>query len=270
MRLIENEEAVSMESASRPEAMEREIERIIRAEMEALNRPDLFREPLVGFSSAQDPRYEELRQLVGDWHKTPVELLPSARSVVSFFVPFTRAVVAEPATVQDGSHALIWAEAYVVINAHFERINASLARYLADLGFEAESIPATHTYDPKTLKTAWSHRSAAAVAGLGAFGANRLLITEKGSGGRFCSLLTSAPLMAEREPAPNRCLYLRDGSCGLCFTICPVQALEPGGFHRFVCKEELNKNARNQAKFSKYSANTCGKCISICPVSYLN
>lgn len=270
MRLIEDEEAMSMESASRPEAMEREIERIIRAEMEALNRPDLFREPLVGFSSAQDPRYEELRQLVGDWHRTPVELLPSARSVVSFFVPFTQAVVAAPVTVR--GEAPLWAEAYVIINAYFERINAALAQYLAGLGFEAESIPATHNYDPKTMKAAWSHRSAAAVAGLGAFGANRMLITEKGSGGRFCSLLTSAPLRAEREPAPNRCLYLRDGSCGLCFTICPVQALEAEGFRKFDCQDEQNKNknGRNQEEPAKYRAGTCGKCISVCPVSYLD
>ena len=249
------------------ECPERAIERIVVEEMEALNRPDLFRRPLVAFSSAADARYAELKTLVGDWHAAPTDLLPDAQSVVSCFVPFTRKVVTEPRTVRDGSP--LWGEAYVVINAHFERINASVSRYLAGLGYSASPIKPTHTYDPRDLKSMWSHRSAAAIAGLGSFGANRLLISSKGSGGRFCTLLTSAPLKASPSPAPNRCLYVKDGSCGLCFKICPVKALAPGAFQKFICQDELNKNDEKQRPVTGYRADTCGKCIGTCPVAYI-
>lgn len=61
-----------------------------------LNRPDLFREPLVAFSDAHDNRYEQLTEIIGPWAKTPVEFLPSAQTVISYFVPFTREIAQGP------------------------------------------------------------------------------------------------------------------------------------------------------------------------------
>jgi len=217
--------------------LEKEIEFIIVNEMTALDRPDLFRRPLVAFSSADDERYLELKSLIGRWHLTPQELLPDAKSVISYFVPFTKLVVSEPKTVKGASP--LWGEAYLVINSYFNHINEAISTYLTDLGFSAKTIPATHTYDPKDLKSMWSHRSAAAIAGLGAFGANKLLITEKGSGGRFCTVITSAPLKTLQTPSQNRCLHFANGSCGLCMKICPVSALAPDSFAKFACQKEL-------------------------------
>lgn len=37
---------------------------IIKA-VQDINRPDLFREPLIGFSSANDPSYQELKTIIG-------------------------------------------------------------------------------------------------------------------------------------------------------------------------------------------------------------
>ena len=248
--------------------IEHEIEQIIIREMAALNRSDLFRTPLVAFSSAHDKRYAELKEIVGEWHLRPDELLPEAKSVISYFVPFTKTVVSEPKNTEDAPP--IWGEAYDIINSYFNHINETLSEYLSGLGFSSQSIPATHTYDPKELKSMWSHRSAAAIAGLGTFGANRLLITEKGSGGRFGALLTSAPLKVEQKPASVKCLYVKNGSCDLCHKICPVGALSHNGIERFVCHDELSKNGkilRARGNFEK--ADACGKCISVCPVAYI-
>jgi epoxyqueuosine reductase QueG len=249
--------------------LEKNIEQIVVDEMAALNRNDLFRKPLLAFSSANDPRYSELKQIVGEWHLNPTELLPDAVSVISYFVPFTKKVVAEPKTVKDGS--LLWGEAYVTINAYFDHINEAIAEYLNGLGFICKTIKATHTYDPKDLKSMWSHRSAAAIAGLGVFGTNRLLITEKGSGGRFCTVITTAPLNAgSSEEAQNRCFFKKDGSCGLCIEVCPVNALSRNSFSKFTCQIELNKNGEKESRegLQRKTADTCGKCISVCPVSY--
>ena len=246
--------------------MEKEIAQLIKSEMAALNRPDLFRSPLISYSSADDKRYLELKEIIGDWHSSPFELLPDAKSIISYFVPFTKKVVFEPQNVSNGSP--LWAEAYEVINSYFDHINEVLSNHLTSLGFSVKTIPATHNYDPKDLKCKWSHRSAAAIAGLGTFGKNRLLITEKGSGGRFCSLLTSAPLQAEQNPASVKCQ--RDSSCDLCHNICPANAFANDDIDKFACLRELAKNRDALVKSTTLKkVDVCGQCASICPYVYI-
>ncbi len=248
--------------------VENRIIEVIREAIVSLERPDLFREPLVSFSSAEDERYPRLKTLIGDWHALPEELLPGAKSIVSYFVPFTEEVVDGPRSVQNGSP--IWGEAYIVINAYFNEINRLICSELESHGHRALAMKPTHTYDPKELKASWSQRSAAAIAGIGAFGANRMLITEKGCGGRYCSVITTARLKPNTVPAQERCLYHLDGSCGLCFDICPVGALSAGAFEKFVCQTELNRNGALLVESDHIvGADTCGKCISVCPVAYI-
>lgn len=248
-------------------ALEQDIERIIKQEVRTLNRPDLFREPLVSFSSAEDPRYMELKEIVGEWHLTPKELMEDAKSVISYFVPFTKEVVAEPKTTEAESPR--WGESYIVMNDYFTHINQVICDYLEKAGYSASMIQATHTYNEADMKSMWSHRSAAAIAGLGTFGANRMLITEKGSGGRFCTVLTSAPLEARQKMPEEKCLYLKNGSCGLCFKRCPVGALKPGEINRFACQAVTRENEKKLVEKGIPNADTCGKCVSICPLAYI-
>lgn len=249
--------------------LKQSIESTLSATVAALGRPDLFRAPLVGYSSAEDKRYGQLKTIVGSWHRNPRELLPGANTVISCFVPFTKAVVLEPKTFTGASP--LWADAYQIINCHFDVVGGAVAAVLHKRGFAALPIKATHTYDPATLQSAFSHRSAAQIAGLGSFGANSLLITQKGSGGRFCTVLTTAVLQSDLSPAPVHCLYMKDKSCGLCFKICPVNALGPSVVDKFACQDELNKNQHMLKQSGDYwhSADVCGKCISVCPLAYI-
>ena len=204
-------------------SMEGDSIRIISSQVAALGRPDLYRQPLVSFSWADDSRYPALKRIIGEWHLNPGELLPDANSLISYFVPFTKEVVMEPKKVVNGS--LLWGEAYQEINRDFDLINDALAHYLNHRGYSALSIKSTHTYDPGDLKSSWSHRSAAVIAGLGAFGANRFVITEKGSGGRFSTVITSAHLKAQSKPVGNKCLYFENASCRLCLRSAQVALL---------------------------------------------
>jgi len=253
-----------MEQAATIEA--RIIETIEQAVHE-LDQPDLFRSPLVAFSDAHDERYEQLKEIVGGWVKTPTEFLPSAQTVISYFVPFTHEVAQSPQTAPDVS--VRWGEAYVVINDFFGRTNEVLCEQLRSWGFEAGAVPATHTYDPKNMQSAWSHRSAAAIANLGYFAANRMVVTEKGAAGRYCTVFTSARLETRREQPENRCLHLLDKGCGKCFDICPVGALCPDSFDRFACQDVLFRNQDQLfAEAGIVEADVCGKCLSICPLAY--
>jgi len=248
--------------------LEKEIEKIITDSVSALKHPDLFRVPIVSFSSADDKRYIELKTLIGEWHLLPTELLSSAKSVISYFVPFTKEVVYEPKTREHGS--FLWSESYQEINKHFDVVNEAIAQFLASRGYESQTIKATHTYSQEDLKSMWSHRSAAVIAGLGTFGVNKMVITEKGSGGRFCTVITSAALEVNGKPVESQCLYVKSGACGLCLKACPVGAITVDGIDKFVCQDELNKNqALMRAETDLRMADTCGKCVSVCPLGCL-
>ncbi len=245
--------------------LEERIRELVNETVKAAGRPDLFREPLCAFSAAGDARYEDLKTLVGPWVKSPRELLPDARSVISCFVPFTHEVVT--AARREEPVARVWGEAYVTLNALFDVIGAVLAEFLRREGYSALPIAATGTYDPVRLESAWSHRSAAAIAGLGRFGVNRMLITGKGSAGRFCSVLTSAPLQPAAELATERCLHNIQGGCLVCLKACPVNALGVGSFAKFDCHDRLVENG---ACLADLDCDVCGKCLVHCPVADLD
>lgn len=249
-------------------SLETEIQRIIEEKFAELNRPDLIRTPLVAFSSARDPRYDALKQHIGPWHCHPTDFLPSAESVISYFIPFTRDVVLGPMREPDGCP--VWSEAYITINAHFHKVNQAVQDYLESQGYQVAQIRPARAYDPDTFQAPWSHRSAAVIAGLATLGANNLGITNKGSGGRFCSLITSARLEPSREVPKKQCPYPVNGSCGLCIKACPAGALTGGGTNKAACQAELNKNPeRLQKKNAKFIADICGKCLSVCPLVYI-
>ena len=55
----------------------------------------LFDPPLLGISAAHDPLYATLKapEAIGPWFLSPEEWLPGAASVLSFFFPFSQAVI---------------------------------------------------------------------------------------------------------------------------------------------------------------------------------
>ncbi len=55
----------------------------------------IYEEPLVGFAAADDPMYEELRAetIIGPHHKLPTDWLDGAKSVISYFLPFSKEIV---------------------------------------------------------------------------------------------------------------------------------------------------------------------------------
>lgn len=250
-----------------PISTEQKIEGLVKDMLKAHNRDDLFREPIVGFSNANDERYEKLKEIVGPWIKSPNELLEQAKSVVSYFVPFTRELVNAPKNSVEASP--LWAEAYVDINAYFDIISDAVAELLHELGFASVKIKAAKTYDPELLQSMWSHKSAAVIAGIAVFGANNMAITEKGCGGRYCSVITSAELKSDKPAIENKCLYHKNGSCGLCFKACPAKALTPDGFEKFICNAELKKNEQHLKQTAGINAGVCGKCLSVCPLAYI-
>jgi epoxyqueuosine reductase len=222
-----------------------------------------YRQPLVGFAPADDPRFADLRRVVHPAHMLPSDLLPGARSVVSFFLPFAPWVVEANAGHREAV-AREWAVAYVETNALIGQITSHLIAALAERGIAAAAKPATHNFDPQTLLSRWSHKSVAVIAGLGSYGLNQMVITDAGCAGRFGSLVLD---VGEQHAAPyvdptesrERCLYFADGSCLECVMRCPVNALDASEpLDKQRCYQHLLGVAHEYRDLGL--ADVCGKC----------
>ena len=224
-----------------------------------------YREPLVAFAAVSNPGFAELRQLAAAEHMLPTDLLPGARSIVSFFLPFAPWVLEANAR-HRSRVAREWAMAYRETNVLIGQITGHLIDLLAGHDIRAAAEPATHNFDPVTLISPWSHKSVAVVAGLGSFGLHQMVITDAGCAGRFGSLVLDADLpFSEVEPR-QRCLYFYDGSCCECVARCPASALDPDDpLDKHSCHRHLHSVAEVYQALGL--VDVCGKC-AIGPCSF--
>ncbi len=223
----------------------------------------LFRTPtLTGFSSPDDPLFEEIIRQVGPHHRQPRDILPEVGTVVSFFLPFSREVV--EANRRDKPVARLWGRAYLTANRLIDRIGESLAEMVRAEGGLAATVPATRGFDPQTLQTGWSHRSAAFVAGLGRFGLNRMLIGPAGGAGRYGTVLISEVFEPSPRPEEDLCLHFRKGSCRVCLAACPVGALSVDGFDGHRCHAQCLSN-NEFLRFDDGQCDICGQCVTTGP-----
>lgn len=223
--------------------------------------------PLVAAADADDPLFPRLKTIVSPDHLLPSDVLPGAKTVVSWFVPFAEEIV--ESNIPGESSSRQWDCAYIETNAMLAALAGHICDRLRASGFRA-AVPPT-AYDHSLLRSQWSQRSAAFIAGLGTFGANNMLITEKGCCGRLGSVVTDLPLPATPRPEREFCLFRADGSCGKCMERCPNRAytVRSGGveFDRFRCHEQIE---RCIVKLPIGVADACGKCLCGLPCSLRN
>lgn len=193
-----------------------------------------FREPLTGFASVDDPLFNTLSDVIGYPVLHPRDLLPDAKSVAVFFVPFdTRVVKYARARAQYTNQE--WSLAYYELNIVLEGLVERVVTEMRKLGVNAAREPVTENYDPVTLTTNWPHKSLAYVAGLGTFGINRVIITPFGCSGRLASVVVSEEIKPTRRPDGENCLYKSSGLCGACVKSCPSRSLRFNSYSRFTC-----------------------------------
>ena len=217
-----------------------------------------LREPLLAAAAAADPRWGELKHHVDPRHRLPADLLPVARSVLSFFLPFTPEVPAANARDKE-QVAREWVVAYVETNALIDRITARLVELLAEQGVRAAAEPATYNFDEETLTSHWSHKSAAVISGLGSFGLHHLIITDAGCAGRLGSLVLDHELPVNPAEHQERCLYFYDGSCLECVMACPEAALDAdNSIDKRPCWDRCQVNGELWTHLG--AADVCGKC----------
>jgi len=192
----------------------------------------LFDPPLVRVASASDPLFERLRepQAVGPLMRLPSDWLPEARCVVSYFFPMSQRVRESNRTGAYASdewfHARIQGQAFIV------SAGKRLCEHLRSWGFQAICPAAEPDFEAHFLeegdpdgsfRSNWSERHVAYVCGLGTFSLSKGVITERGTAGRFGSIVTDADLPV--TPRPYEDLYEYCSGCGSCIARCPEGAI---------------------------------------------
>lgn len=215
------------------QGVEETIIEVINSQVEQANTMTGYRKPLVGFASAYDPLFDEIKNIVGQHHLHPTELLPDAKTVIAFFIPFAEEIVKAN---RKGTYVVPeWSIAYTETNKLLERISAKLMDELKVYGIKAVTQKPTDNFNEDDLTASWSHKSVAYVAGLGTFGLNTMLITSAGCAGRLGSLVISEEIAATPRPSEEYCRFLKDGKCKYCVIKCPSGALTTHGIDKQKC-----------------------------------
>ena len=237
----------------------------VMIEYETDNKLDGFwKKPIIKIISARHPEIGGLKKTVSQNHLLPADILSGAESIISFFIPFSENIINSNICGEFASEE--WASAYINTNALIAVINNEIEVLLAEKKFKTGKIPATHNFDKEKLISNWSHRHIAAIAGIGTFGINNMLITEAGCCGRLGSLVTDFKFEKyDNTILKEKCLYKINGSCGICRKKCIVNAYETDTFNRHRCYNICLKNGEYH-KSTGY-ADVCGKCVVGLPCS---
>jgi epoxyqueuosine reductase QueG len=223
----------------------------------------IYEAPIFAVGNSTDAYFKSFKDptILGSHFLLPEEWLPEAKTVISFFLPFTREV-------REGNkrdprwpsaewlHGRI--EGHAVVNKLGQHLQAELSKagYFSVIPTQDERFKILRSTNPSEQPFAsnWSERHVAFVCGLGTFGLSKGLITPKGMSGRLGSLVTNLPLSADERHYSE--IYEYCSMCGACVKQCPVAAIsiETGKNHQ-LCSDFLDQTTE---KFSpRYG---CGKC----------
>jgi len=192
----------------------------------------IFDLPVIGYGNPKDPYFDECQNLCNLKMKPPKEWLPSVRTIISVFFPYSNEMK-ESSRTNKGGTSYEWMHVRVDGQALIGKFLKDVKAALEKEGYEA-LIP---TQDGRFVSSGfkdkspgipeftsnWSERHVAYAVGLGTFSLTRALITKKGAAGRFGSIVTSM----ESEFTGCSCSGLYDNcmECGACIDKCPVSAI---------------------------------------------
>ncbi len=229
--------------------------------VEELDMMQIWDRPLLGVAGASDPFWEKLKEpdVIGPHHLTPKEWLPEAKSILSYFLPFTERI--RSSNRLKGLPSKEW----LYGRYEGEMVNNALRRLIIS-AIESEGGRALAPALDKRYKVTnhvsnWSERHAAFIAGLGTFSLNYSLITSLGTAGRFGSVIVDMELEPKLRPYQEIDEYCT--KCGECIGRCPPLAINKNGKDAESCSMFLDKMFKlNKPRYA------CGKCQTAVPCEY--
>ncbi len=216
--------------------------------------------PLLAVADASDPLFSALKKadVIGDRHLLPTEWLPEAKTIISYFLPFSAEV--RKSNYNQGLPSIKW----VYARTEGDFLNIALRKLLINLLEESGGKALAPALDSRFSilenRSNWSERHVAYIAGLGTFGLNKSLITKKGCAGRYGSVITSVYFEPVRRAYEG--LYDYCTMCGECISRCPSSAITDKGKDIQTCSNYLD-----EIILPKYVPRfvSCGKCQTDVP-----
>jgi epoxyqueuosine reductase len=213
----------------------------------------------------------------------PAALLPRAQAVVSFGIRILDRVLEWPELLQgspffpdslrtEALHKLFYLRSgYDVINDRLNGIALTLANHLEDLGYRSLYFPATYGHvaiagGMAQVPGMFSQRHAAVRAGLGEFGLNNVVVTERyGPRVRFNAVITAAPLTPTPLLTHKTCTGL---SCGICLNECGPSALRalPSASEERVWLDPVSRTDWEACREHREPMACAGRCLRVCPI----
>lgn len=235
----------------------------------------IYEAPLVGFACADDELFTTEFKKEGVIHPeylAPQEWLPGARTVISFFLPFTEEVKRSNRKKTDEPYepdipqrcSAEWLHARIEGQRFLDKVTDHIQAILEQEGFEA--VCPTTSGDLRMITSYvsnWSERHAAYAAGLGTFGLSKGLITRKGMAGRFGSVITDADFEADVRPYSDPFEYCI--MCGACMMNCPAGAIDRAkgcalGKDQLICAPYVRGSRLPPHGPNRRARYGCGKC----------
>jgi epoxyqueuosine reductase len=202
----------------------------------------------------------------------PCDILPEAKSLISFFFPgiYTPRLNGPYAELGVAEHSIN----FVLLGSGWpgatqaDLLAYKIARLIIDKGFEAIPIPSGHPYDKVNLRGIISQKHAAVEAGLGEMGIHQLLtIPGYGSNVYPGAVITTAVLEPDSRFRAHMCEEARK-NCGLiCVQACPSKAIKGDGtIDKKACVTYLYERASKKYGYPPHQhIIRCGICMNVCP-----
>ena len=166
-----------------------------------------------------------------------------------------------PLTYNDDELAKQYLDEYFNSHKRVSAISQKVVKYIKDAGFNAIELDVSGTAPELDLKTPFSNKASANLAGIGWLGKNNLLTTEEfGPRLSWSTVLTDAPLSDYAgKPMNSLC-----GNCTICVKACPGKAIvdlpDP---KKSYSPEKCGKFLMARKEEGRPVA--CGMCLYICP-----
>lgn len=231
--------------------------------VEELGMMKIWDQPLIGVASASDALWEKLKEpdVIGPHHLTPEEWLPGAKSVISYFLPYTRHV--RSSNRLKGLPSKEWLYGRYEGEIFNNALRLLIIGVVEETGGKGLAPALDKRYAVNNHVSNWSERHAAFIAGLGTFSLNYSLITDLGTAGRFGSVIIDLEL--EPKPRPYQEIDEYCIKCGECIGRCPPLAIDENGKDAESCSQYLHKMLKlNKPRYA------CGKCQTAVPCEYKN
>jgi epoxyqueuosine reductase len=256
--------------------------------LSSFNNISFVDEPIVAFANGDDPIFQDLKTIIGEFHLTPREIMEKHVAgkrwqfgattqienigVISWALPLNHETRLPERSSPYGGSVRYNHSRWIGIK-FYEHLAQYVASLLEVLGSNAIAPTQSRFFEIKEMPGGWiaanwSERHVAYACGLGTFGLNGLMITSRGCAVYLDSVICDRALTPTPRAASHvaNCSFYQDGSCGFCIERCIASAIGNEGQSNVACLKNLRDEQTGKVKSMGLDkglvgpAPSCGRC----------